>query len=396
MRILLISRCPPYPLHLGDRLIVYHLARELRSRGHEIDLLAFAPDGISADEQVHYAAFFRSMTFLPEPARPQSDYLFRLLNVQARFAHSADQSWSPAMWNAIRDHIRTNRYDVAHLFGGIQVYEYAPALGDLPAMITPYESYTLYLKRAKVAAPSLQKRFALEIQRRIARAFESFMFTPYPVTTVVAAPDRDMLKSINPRLRVEVIPNGVDTNTFSPDNTPRVKNRLVFTGNFEYPPNVDAALRLAQNILPKLKHSVSVTLVGNAPPPELLALKQGHIDVTGRVPDLRPYLRGASVYVSALRMGAGIKNKILEALAVGVPVVATRISVDGIFAKHGEHLLIADSDDEIAAGVDRLLADSDLRERLSANGSALVRTRYSWAQTAEQVERLYHEVGKQG
>ncbi len=389
MNILLISRCPPYPLHFGDRLIVYHLARELTQRGHVIDLLAFSNRAEDLAERGAYAALFRSVTLVPEPPRPLMDYARRVLKLHPRFASTPEQSWSPEMARLIRERLAQNRCDLAHLFGGVHVYEYAPLLGDLPALITPYESYALFLRRQLKNADSLRERITSWAMMRLARAFESFMFEPYCASVVVSPPDRDELLGINPALNVQVIPNGIDLDSFPFGTGDRDPLRLLFTGNFEYAPNVDAAKRLITRILPVVRERIpnaSVWIVGNAPPPDLQALASERVIITGRVPDVSAYLRGAAVYVAALRLGAGIKNKVLEALASGIPVVGTPVSMDGI---SGESALIADTDEQIAAAVIRLLEDAALRDRMGAAGRQVIETRYTWSAAAAAYEELY-------
>src|SRR6185369_1254580 len=201
------------------------------------------------------------------------------------------------------------------------------------------------------------------IQFQIAQRFESFMFTPYADTVVVSNRDRDELVQINPALKVTVIPNGVDTYEFRPRPVQRIP-ALLFVGNYEYAPNVDAALRLATEIFPAVQArvpQVRLWLVGNAPPPELMAVARDAIRVTGRVPDVRPYLARASAFVSPLRLGAGIKNKVLEALAMGCPVVATTVSLDGIAVSDGLNAIEADGASMID-GIVRLLQDENLRK----------------------------------
>ncbi|MBI1258172.1 MAG: glycosyltransferase [Chloroflexi bacterium] len=407
MNILLISRCPPYPLHLGDRLIVFHLARQLAQRGHIIDLIAFSDRFEDIAERGHYADLFRSITIVADPPRTSFDYAARWLLPNRRFPQTEPQAWSPAMWHAIRQHVEANTYDLVHLYGGIQVYEYAHAVEPLPAIITPYESYSLYLRRVVERADAdaietegsrLQKRITLAkllFQWHITRSFESWMFTPFRRVIVVSARDRDELLGLRSQLPVDVIPNGVDLDYFQPQNEPREPNTLVFTGNYEYAPNVDAALRLAAEIFPQVRAQIpnaKLWLVGNAPPPELQALADDTITVTGHVPDLRAYLNRATVFVSPLRLGAGIKNKILEALALACPVVATPLSVDGIAALNNDELLIADTDAQIVSAVLRLLMDQNLRKHLGATGRTLIEARYSWAQVAERYEAVYREI----
>ena len=391
MRILLISRCTPYPLYFGDRLIVYHLARHLAARGHQLDLLAF---GDPAQDHAPFAGYFQHVEVIPETPRGVRSLAARLLLPGQRFPGSDAACWSPPMWKAIRRRCLKERYDVAHLFGGIHVYEFAQAVTPLPALITPYESYTLFLRRVVASSAHIPTWFRLQITRE----FERFMFTPYRKTVVVADRDRDELLRLNPRLPVEVIANGIDLDYFAqPEGTPaeRKPATFLFTGNFEYAPNVEAAVRLAARILPRVRETLPdarLLLVGNKPPPEMCALNGEFVTVTGRVPDIRPYLSEATAFVSALRIGAGIKNKVLEALAMGCPVIATPLSLDGIAARDGHEALIAADDDAIAAAMLRLHADPDLRASLSANGRRLIEAHYSWGEAARRYEQLYMEI----
>jgi glycosyltransferase involved in cell wall biosynthesis len=170
---------------------------------------------------------------------------------------------------------------------------------------------------------------------------------------------------------------------------------LIFTGNFSYPPNIDAARWLVAAIMPRIwreRPGVTLTLAGSDPTPDVRALAGDRVTVTGRVPDLRPYLRGAAVYLCPLRLGAGIKNKVLEALALGCPVVATPLSLDGIAARDGVEALVGTNEAELADAVLRLLADPAGAARLGAAGRALVAESYSWAGVAGRYADLYRTV----
>src|SRR5262249_28075342 len=151
------------------------------------------------------------------------------------------------------------------------------ALGGRPAIITPYESYSLYLRRLverSVGEGLRPSHLMNQLQLMISRQFELWMFAPYRKTVVVSEADRDELLKLNSALKIEVIPNGVDVYEFRPRPVKRIP-ALLFVGNYEYAPNVDAALRLATEIFPHVqKHiaGVKLWLVGNAPPPELKAL----------------------------------------------------------------------------------------------------------------------------
>ncbi|MYD09896.1 MAG: glycosyltransferase [Chloroflexi bacterium] len=387
--ILLVSRCPPYPLHLGDRLIIWHLSRELSQRGYVIDLLALYNRDEDLEQVDSYRAFFRHIELFQEPARDSLAYLRRLIDRSARFAASAERSFCPDLWRAIADRLDGYEYDLVHCFGSVSVYEYFPLFAGRPNVITPYESHALYLQSA-AAQGDWRARLRLPLVRR----FERFMFAPFDRTVVISAADRDLLLGLQPALNIEVIPNGIELSRFRPQELARDPCTLLFVGNYEYAPNQDAARVLAEQVLPHVRQArpeARLQLVGANPPAWLRALESDAIEVSGRVPDVAPYLARATVFVCPLRVGAGLKNKVLEALAMGIPVVATPLSLDGINARPGESALVAEADDIAAATID-LLGDQGLRERLSRGGRALIESQYSWARTASSYERLYDEI----
>lgn len=399
MNILMISRCPPYPLHLGDRLIIYHLARELNAVGVTLDLLAFAESAAdhSLSQQQPYTGYFRHVQLIDATPRPAPELARRALIPAARFPTAAPGAFSPQMWEMIAAHVAANDYDAVHLFGGIQVYEFHEPLAGLPTVITPYESYSLYTQRLLAQTATLRDRLSARFMHMAAQHFERWMFEPYDAVTVVSEPDAAELQRLDPSIDVRVIPNGVALSRFIHLRREPRPNHIMFLGNYEYAPNLDAALWLATEILPRVRAQIPeahLQLVGNAPPPELTALTSAHIEVTGRVPDVRPYYANAAVFVCPLRFGAGIKNKVLEALAMGCPVVATPLSIEGIRVSDGESVLLAQLADDLAAQVVRLLTDNTIAGQLGKAGRRVVAQSYSWQSVAARYQQLYTEVAR--
>lgn len=405
MNILLISRCPPYPLHLGDRLIPYHLAQQLSARGHQIDLIAYYNLPDDTDNVAHYGGYFRSVRLIPEPKRGAAAYAKRLLNRRAFFPRNAAQSWSPMMWNAIHDALTSQHCDFVQLFGGIQVYEFRELVRACPNLIIPYESYSLYLQRLFAQKNSPLRRLAVAIQLTLARRYERAMFDGFGGVVVLSERDADMLRQLNPRLPLHVIPNGVDTDYFAPGTTQPLESEndsalpvLLFVGNFEYAPNADAAIWLARDILPIVQQQVPRTrllLVGNNPPEAVRLMASDSVEVTGRVHDVRPYQEQALIFVCPLRFGAGIKNKVLEAMAMGKPLVGTRLSFDGIDLVEGTHALFGETARELADAIARLVADDALRHSMSVANRQFVEQRFTWQRVADQYEALYRHIMSQ-
>ncbi len=395
MDVLLISRCPPYPLYLGDRLIPYHLARQLSQRGYRIDLLAFYQQPEDLADIPYYERYFRHIQLIPEPARSPASLLSRALLRGRRFPTRRAQSWSPEMWAAIEERLHQRRMDVVHFFGGIHVYEFRDLAAAYPSIIAPYESYTLFLERALARSKTRRERLLTRLRLVMARHYESWMFDGFRRTVVVSGRDAARLRQISPELPVIVIPNGVDLDKFAPTGYEPETPTLIFTGNFDYIPNQDAALRLAREIFPMVRRAVpeaELLLVGNNPPEALRGLRQSGVQVAGSVPDLRPYLEQASLYVCPLRLGAGIKNKVLEAMAMQKAVVATPLSCDGISVTHGRDVILAERNEELARATIRLLRNPELRQQIAANGRRLVEADYTWRGVADAYEKLYAQV----
>jgi len=393
--LLLISRCPPFPLHHGDRLIPYHLSRELAARRHLIDLLAFYDQPADLADIPRYERHFRSVTLIREPRRSLASYWLRAILPGRRFPHRAQASWSPEMWHAIQDKLAQHAYDVVHLFGGVQVYEYHALAAPLPNVIVPYESYSLWLERAIREARTPLARAAAQMRRGMARRFERFMFTRYDRVVVLTDRDAEALRALNPATPTVTIPNGVDLDFFTPTGYEPDEPALLFTGNYDYPPNLDAALRLVRDIFPRVRQAVPgarLTLVGGNPPAALRAWASDDVLIPGRVPDLRPYFECALVYVSPLRLGAGIKNKVLETLAMQTPLVATPLSCDGIPVEDGRHVLLATRDDEFVERIVALLRDPARRAMLAQSGRRLVEEQFTWQRVADLYEALYLDV----
>lgn len=398
MDVLLISRCPPFPLYRGDRLIPYHLVHELSARRYQIDLLAFYSEPADIADVPRYENLFRRVTLIREPRRSMASYLQRARRVKLRFPGTAEQSWSPEMWRAIEAALQERSYDVVHLFGGVQVYEYLHLVRSLPNVIVPYESYSLWLDRALQEDPSRWGRWVKGIQYRVANSYESWMFEGYDRVVVLTEPDARALKSLNPHTPAVVIPNGVDVDYFNPTGYEPQNPVLMFIGNYDYPPNLDAALRLVRDIFPRIKEAVPsarLYVVGGSPPPALCAYASESVEITGRVPDTRPYFEFSMIFISPLRLGAGIKNKVLESMAMATPVVATPLSCDGIPVKHGQHVLIGQTDDELVNNVFQLLRDPRLRLNVRRYGRQLIEQSFTWQRVADQYEDLYAQVIKE-
>jgi polysaccharide biosynthesis protein PslH len=208
----------------------------------------------------------------------------------------------------------------------------------------------------------------------------------------ISARDRENL--LGPSDRSEIVPQGVDYEYWKRSSPHAGRNCIVFTGVMSYLPNADAALFLLEAIVPRVRHvfaDLEVLIVGRDPLPALVktARRYRDVTVTGAVEDVRPYLERADVFVAALRFASGVQNKVLEAMAMEVPVITTPVVAAGLcFDSVEPELVIGQNASELADGVIRLLAHAEERARLSAEGRRFVEAHCSWSSSAERLETL--------
>jgi glycosyltransferase involved in cell wall biosynthesis len=194
-----------------------------------------------------------------------------------------------------------------------------------------------------------------------------------------------------------VSPNGFDTQSYQPLPLPPETTRpaLLFVGSMSYEACVDAMVYFCQEILPRIRSQfgdVDLWIVGRDPSQQVRQLDGNGVHVTGRVADVRPYYQRSMVCVVPLRAGGGTRLKILEAMALGRPVVATSIGCEGLDVIDEEHLMIADSPEQFAEKTVRLLADATLRQRIGANARRLVVSRYDWDVIVKRLMQIYTQV----
>lgn len=204
--------------------------------------------------------------------------------------------------------------------------------------------------------------------------------------------DQAALRRWLPGLPVVYVPSGVNLDERSVCFDPRAEDEALFVGSYSHPPNVEGARWLAREVWPLVRRShptARLTLAGRAPPPEIRELSAPDIHVPGTVDDLQPYYARASVMTAPVFWGSGVRIKILDALAHGLPLVTTSAAAEGIDLEHGRSALFAERPDQFAAAIVRLLEDQTLRSRLGAAGRALIERDYDWARNGRRLVGLY-------
>ena len=282
---------------------------------------------------------------------------------------------SPALRRRLRALLRHERFDLV-LVEHILMAQYLRGV-SIPCPIVFSEHDVRLAFPAQAVAPGPPWRRALAgVDARKWCAYAREACRRAAAVLVPSAEDARVLAAAVPGCRPRVVPFGLSAGSELPlPAPPRDPATLLFVGNFSHPPNVDAAVRLCTEILPRIRHvhpEARVQIVGRDPTPAVERLARAQVVVTGAVPDVAPYLARCTVFTAPLREGGGVRMKLIEALQAGAPIVTTPLGAQGLGAVPGRDLLVADTALEFAAAVGRLLADPELRSALSAAGPALV------------------------
>lgn len=403
--ILFITPQLPYPPHQGTTIRNYGLISALAARGHSLALLSFLEPEQPAPEFTPLAELCDPLITLPAPQRTQTRRLGDLLTGHPDMAR---RLWSPNFLAALRNLLARETFDVIQ-FEGLEMMAYLHPLWKVLLEATPN---TLLIYDAHNAEYALQERIARQDLRRPARwpqgiysaiqanrlaRFESLACLMADDVLACSEADAEKLRRLGQNTPVTVIPNAIQVAAYrdaAAEDIDLPHPLMVFTGKMDFRPNVDAVLWFAEEILPLIqaqKRGAHFAIVGQKPHRRLNILRtRPGVTITGEVPEIQPYIHAADVYVAPLRMGSGTRLKLLEALAMSRPVVATTLGAEGIAAEDGEHLLLADTPEAFAEAVLKLLDDPALGQRLGEAGAALVSAQYDWPAIVPRLEAVYN------
>jgi sugar transferase (PEP-CTERM/EpsH1 system associated) len=395
MRILFVT--PYVPSRI--RVRPFNLIKSL-SALHDISLVSLQCEAYERELVTEVAQFCVSVDLVPLPRRmAYGNCLLALPTpVPLRVAYYR----SPALLGRMRQVIREREIELVHgelikVFPALQAVQ---AQAALPVLYDSVDCISWYLQQQWYAARSpLRKAFVYtELQKM--RRYERLALRAFDRVVITAQHDADRLRALGEDVQhIEVVPNGVDTSYFTAPVSPAQTDSLVFCAKLDYYPNAQAIVAFCRETLPLIWEQsprVRLTIVGNNPPREVVALGlDGRITVTGSVPDVRPYLGRAAVALAPLQIAAGMQNKVLEAMAMGLPVVATAASCRSLGVKHGRELLVAEGGRANADAVLGLLANRQLAHELGRAGRRYVELNHSWEATAQRLSELYQALLEQ-
>lgn len=395
--LLFLCQTLPYPPDRGVAIRSFHVLR-LLAQTFDVAAVCFhrrAGGPVSRRDLAGRVAALRQLGEVEAFAVPQEHNVWRLawdhlrsigLNrVYTVFAYD-----SRAVAARIAHLVRTRRFDLIHV-DSIGLSRYLPLLDGAPVVCVHHNVESVLLQRRAQVERTPWRRAYLRHQARLMEREERRWCARFDLNVVVSDADRTALQRIVPGAKCAVVPNGVDIANFQPGGGR--DEGIVFVGETTWFPNRDALQYFCAEILPRVRATgvaTPVRWVGRASDHARRHYRDRHaVELTGYVPDVRPYVRDAACYVVPLRVGGGTRLKILDAWAMGKAVVSTAVGCEGLAAEDDRNILIRDDPDGFARAVCAVLRDEALRRRLGAEGRRTAERHYSWERISDSMLRLY-------
>lgn len=393
MRILFLTQVLPYPLDAGPKVRIYYMLRYL-SQYHEVTLLSFVRSTAERSHAANLDPYCEKVVTVPLRRARSLDawhYLRSTLNGQPFLIARDEQS---EMFSAVQSQLGSGSYHAVHA-DQLAMAQYAVDQKGVKRVLDEHNAVWMIVYRMWQNDPSVLKRLVEQLEWQKMRRYETDILRRFDQVITVTDEDRKALQPTGHKgPPTVVIPICVDTAELAPVARQASSHQIVCVGNMFYPPNVDGVLWFGKEVLPLILAECPDTdfvVVGGRPDKRILEMAAGNprIQVTGYVEDTTALLRESAVFVVPLRAGGGMRVKILDAWARGIPVVSTTLGCEGIQVRAGENMLIADSSPEQARAVLRILRDPGLGQQLADNGRRWVQDHYDWRVVYRSLDAIY-------
>jgi sugar transferase (PEP-CTERM/EpsH1 system associated) len=384
MKIFVLLSRIPFPTEKGDKLRAFHQIRCL-SKNNEIILCALSDSPVNPEAIKNLETFCSEIHLIPTRKsgliRSAVTTFFNGNPFQVGYFYrrSAQKRIDLLIKKCNPDHIYCQL---------TRVSEYVKE-SRIPKTLDYQDVFSLGAKRQAESSSPLLKIFYMMEYRRLLR-YEHDIFNKFEHKTIISLPDREVLPHPS-RNDVVIVPNGVDHEYFRPLAAEKTHD-IVFIGNMGYPPNIDAARFLAKKIFPEvLKQNPDATLLiaGANPALKVQLLRSHHITVTGWLPDIRESYSKSRIFIAPMRIGTGLQNKLLEAMAMEMPCITSLLANQALGAKENEEILIGNTAKEYADHIINLLKNKSKSESLAKKGHTFVKREFSWEKSTALLENLF-------
>ena len=389
MKILFLTQRLPYPPNKGDKLRSFNEIKHL-SLNHEISLVCLTDTEAELSLAGELHKYCRSVDVVyhsRERARINS-----IVGLFSKKPLTLSHFRSRQLKTVVNRKLTEEKFDLIFVYCS-SMAQYVDHVRHCPVIIDFVD-----VDSEKWRQYSCHSRFPMNLVYRLEsqrlRRYERILSEKFRHCFFVSEKEvEDFRTFAAPSASVDSIPNGVDGKIFSPSYDPFDRNSVVFTGAMDYFANIEAVLFFVDRIMPLILKRVPQLrfyIVGSNPSREICRLseKYSNISVTGRVDSVRPYVVNSSVFVAPMRIARGVQNKILEAMAMGVPVVTTSLGFEGINAIPGSDIFVEDTPEAFANQVVQLMTDSRLRFRTAQSARNVVDTRYDWQANLSKLDSV--------
>jgi sugar transferase (PEP-CTERM/EpsH1 system associated) len=388
MNILYVCHRFPFPPKRGGKIRPFNMIRHLSASGHKVTVCSLARSAEEAEEGRGIAPHCADFEMAQVSNRLQT--LRMVVRLPVTTPSSMGYFYSPTLAQRVRRRLSEQKWDLIFVHCS-SVAQYVEHINDVPKILDfgdmdsqKWLEYANY----KSFPLSLGYRFEgakmLAAEKRLARRFD--------LCTATTRAEWETLDGYGTGVASDWFPNGVDADFFCPTGEPYDADTISFIGRMDYYPNQECMARFCEQIWPILKSrrpNMKLLIVGADPTPEMRRLGDiPGVTVTGSVPDVRPFIRSSALMVAPLNIARGTQNKILEAMAMGVPVVTSTIAAGGVDAESVKHFLVADTPEEYAQAILRIVESPEERERLASAGRQRMLSHHAWPHSMARLDQI--------
>jgi len=388
MKILYICHRFPYPPKRGGKIRPFNMIRHLQASGHQVTVCSLARSEAEAEEGRGIAPYCERFEMAVVDGTAQN--LRMVARLPTPEPSSMGYFYSPELDRKIQGLLAAEKFDLIFVHCS-SVAQYVAKVKGIPKILDfgdmdsqKWLEYSHYKPFPLSWGYWLEGTKLEREEKRLAGCFD--------LCTATTRAEWETLEGYGTGVATDWFPNGVDADYFKPDGGGYEPDTLSFIGRMDYYPNQECMFDFCANTLPKLRAArpgIKLLIVGADPSPKVKALAQlPGVTVTGSVPDVRPYVLRSALMVAPLNIARGTQNKILEAMAMGVPVVSSRVAAGGVDALAGEHFLAASTPDEYAEAILGLLESPQERERLAEAGRARMLSAHSWPNSMLRLDAI--------
>jgi len=379
---IVVSRFP-FPLEKGDKLRIYHQLRELSQR-HAIQLHCLTDKPLK-DEWIQEIQQYCQELHVYQLKKPLL-YFNTLKQLFSSKPFQVGYFFQRSIKQQINSRIQEFKPD--HIFAQlIRTTEYIKDIHEIPKTLDYMDALSKGMFRRAELVSGIKKRLYLLEGKRLAE-YENRIFDYFNHHCIISEQDRTFIQHPDHQ-KIAIIENGISEEFFE-DLSVQKTTDLVFIGNMNYPPNVECAEFLVNQILPLLDEKIKVTLAGASPNKRILALgKHPQVTVTGWVEDIRTAYCSARIFVAPLFIGTGLQNKLLEAMAMGVPVITTPLANNALGAEDGLNIMIAADAKEFAMHIESLTNNQNQYSTIQKQARLFVKSEFSWKNSVQKLESLF-------